>query len=117
MDRVSSKSKKCMLSSTVQSKHNRWHDEVCTSWRKKLTNKTSLPMKKKIRGWGVGGKRLLSISQHKSEFTVLWARYVNTSTFTCNLVSIEFAFCGSFVFLTEYRPFCEINFLMFTTKI
>lgn len=82
VDRVSSKRKKRMLSSTVQSKHNRWHEEVCTSGKKKLTSKNSLPMTRK----SLQKKRLLSISQHKLEFTVIWTHYVKTSTFTWTVI-------------------------------
>lgn len=67
VDRVSSKRKKCMLSSTVQSKHNRWHEEVCTSEEKNKPAKILYQWQEQI--WGK--KRTRFVLQHNFVLTLI----------------------------------------------
>lgn len=73
VDRVSSKRKKCMLSSTVQSQHNADMKKFVLLGREKLTNKNNLSIMRKKYEKKKKRERLVSISQQQLEFTVIWA--------------------------------------------
>lgn len=95
VDRVSSKRKKCMLSSTVQSKHNRWHEEVCTSEEK--INQQRFFTNDKNKSGGKKGRVLF----YSITLCLLWFRHITSTILclsNCNLVSMLLAILQDITF-------------------